>query len=406
MSEVASWLDTIGRIFHWIPDLATPPEVESALREILDDPGLRLYWWDWEFERYVDVRGGACRAGRRRWPRACTLLDYATRRIGAIVHDPRLLDTPELHRVVRSADPYRDGARPPSSRPRLKLDQLKASRLRIVQAGDEERQRLERNLHDGAQQRLTAALIPMRSLASKLFEAPELRPLAEAAIERARGRDRRPARAGTRPAPAAPGRAKGSVPRSAQAPGARRCPSRLTSTSRAAPAGARGRGLLHRRRGGDEHDQARDGRRSVWVSVVHGNGTLTVDRPRRRRRRRVRRVRRGPGDRARRARGPRRGARRRPRGRQPGRSRHAPHGDVPAARDAPGRRLAAIRSQVHHRPCVACRDASPARPPRARPRMRRSRRLLSPRPARPGRHAVSRTCRRSSRRRPRRSGGS
>ena len=40
-----------------------------------------------------------------------------------------------------------------------KLEQLKASRLRILQAGDEERRRLERNLHDGAQQRLTAALL-------------------------------------------------------------------------------------------------------------------------------------------------------------------------------------------------------------------------------------------------------
>ena len=41
-----------------------------------------------------------------------------------------------------------------------KLDQLQASRLRIVRAADEERRRLERNLHDGAQQRLTASLIP------------------------------------------------------------------------------------------------------------------------------------------------------------------------------------------------------------------------------------------------------
>ena len=57
MSEVASWLDTIARIFHWIPDLATPEQVQSALREILDDPGLELYWWDWEQERYVDVAG-------------------------------------------------------------------------------------------------------------------------------------------------------------------------------------------------------------------------------------------------------------------------------------------------------------------------------------------------------------
>lgn len=42
MRAVASWLDTIGRVFQAIPDLATPEEVQSALREILDDPELRL----------------------------------------------------------------------------------------------------------------------------------------------------------------------------------------------------------------------------------------------------------------------------------------------------------------------------------------------------------------------------
>ena len=64
VSEVASWLDTIARIFNWIPDLATPEQVQSALREILDDPGLELYWWDWE----LDADGGPARGRRRRGP--------------------------------------------------------------------------------------------------------------------------------------------------------------------------------------------------------------------------------------------------------------------------------------------------------------------------------------------------
>jgi len=59
MRAVASWLDTIGQVFQAIPDLATPEQVQSALREILDDPELLVYWWDWELERYVDVRGAA-----------------------------------------------------------------------------------------------------------------------------------------------------------------------------------------------------------------------------------------------------------------------------------------------------------------------------------------------------------
>jgi signal transduction histidine kinase len=275
MSEVASWLDTIARVFHWIPDLATPPEVESALREILDDPDLRLYWWDWEFERYVDVWGGRAEPGADDGL-ALTLLDYESRRIGAIVHDPRLLDTPgftesfvPLIRIAMERDRlHRDLV--------LKLDQLKASRLRIVQAGDEERQRLERNLHDGAQQRLTAALIPMRSLASKLFEAPELRPLAEAAIEDLQGAidDLRELARGLHPpllareglgAAIRAGAGRAALPVEVALDLPRRLPPPLEAAAYYIVAEAVTNTVKHARAS------------CVWVNVVEGNGTLTVD---------------------------------------------------------------------------------------------------------------------------------
>lgn len=182
MSEVASWLDTVARVFHVIPDLATPEQVESALRDILEDPGLRLYWWDWERERYVDVQG------RGAVPEASsgatvTWIEYESRKIGAMAHDGRLLETREftetflpLMRIAMERDRlHRDLV--------AKLDQLSASRLRILEAGDAERRRLERNLHDGAQQQLTAALLRTRSLATKVGDDPELGPLARGAVE-------------------------------------------------------------------------------------------------------------------------------------------------------------------------------------------------------------------------------
>jgi signal transduction histidine kinase len=49
------WVDSVGQIFSVIPDLATPEQVQHGLREILDDPSLELFWWDWEAEFYVDV---------------------------------------------------------------------------------------------------------------------------------------------------------------------------------------------------------------------------------------------------------------------------------------------------------------------------------------------------------------
>jgi len=186
VSEVVSWLDTIGRVFEGIPDLATPDEVEAALSEILEDPGLRLYWWDWELERYVDVRGVSAEpiggpGG------AVTWIGYETRKIGAVVHDPRLLEITEftttlvpLMRIAMERDRlHRDLV--------SKLDQLRASRLRILETADAERRRLERNLHDGAQQRLTAALLGLRSLEGRLSEDPELRTMARSALEELEG---------------------------------------------------------------------------------------------------------------------------------------------------------------------------------------------------------------------------
>ena len=53
-------------------------------------------------------------------------------------------------------------------------EKLAASRARIVEAGDAERRRLERNLHDGAQQRLVALALQMRIADSKVDDDPEL----------------------------------------------------------------------------------------------------------------------------------------------------------------------------------------------------------------------------------------
>jgi signal transduction histidine kinase len=55
-----------------------------------------------------------------------------------------------------------------------RLEELAASRARIVAAGDVERRRLERNLHDGAQQRLVALALTLRLVAGKLESEPEV----------------------------------------------------------------------------------------------------------------------------------------------------------------------------------------------------------------------------------------
>jgi signal transduction histidine kinase len=187
VTETSSPLDALGRIFHVIPDLAAPEEVQSSLREILDDPTLELFWWDWERERYVDVHDGEPSELGRRSGQVVTLVDYESRKVGAVAHDPRLLERPEF---VESFVPT---MRIAMERDRLhrdlvtKLDELKASRLRMVTAADEERRRLERNLHDGAQQRLTVALMALRRLERELEDRAEVTPLVRTAREELEG---------------------------------------------------------------------------------------------------------------------------------------------------------------------------------------------------------------------------
>src|SRR5437764_3550772 len=53
-----------------------------------------------------------------------------------------------------------------------KVEELRASRRRLVQAQDEERRKIERNLHDGAQQQLVAVNVQL-GLLQRLAEDPE-----------------------------------------------------------------------------------------------------------------------------------------------------------------------------------------------------------------------------------------
>jgi signal transduction histidine kinase len=176
-----AWVDAIGQIFSVIPDLATPEQVQSSLREILDDPVLEMFWWDWENERYVDVHARVRPPEPAGEGRAVTYVGYETRKVGAVVHEARLLDEPEFLgsfvptiRIAMERDRlHRDLLR--------KLDELRASRLRLVTAGDAERRRLERNLHDGAQQRLVTALLGLRRLEQAVAGAAELEAMVQAA---------------------------------------------------------------------------------------------------------------------------------------------------------------------------------------------------------------------------------
>ena len=274
VSAGTPWLDTVRRIFTTIPDLATPAEVQAALREILDDPGLCVYWWDWERGRYVDVHGRLAEPAPV--PGAMvTPVEYPSRKIGALLHRRRLLEAPEF------LDSFVPMLRIAMERDRLhrdlvaKLEQLQASRLRIVRAGDEERRRLERNLHDGAQQRLTASLFPLRALAQKVAGDDELEALAAGALTELEGaiEDLRELARGLHPpllareglaAALRAGATRSSVPVQLDLRLPDRLPPALEAAAYYVCAEAATNTVKHARAS------------QVWLTVAHENGTLTV----------------------------------------------------------------------------------------------------------------------------------
>jgi signal transduction histidine kinase len=165
----------------------TPPRgIRDALARALGDPSLEVFFWLPERRGFVDVDGYPVELPPDGPDRAVTMLEQSEEPIAALVHDPTLRDEPELVAVAAAA------ARLSLENARLhaevqsQLAKVKESRARIVAAADEQRRRIERDLHDGAQQRLVALALELKSAERRMGGQadPELeRLLADAAEE-------------------------------------------------------------------------------------------------------------------------------------------------------------------------------------------------------------------------------
>ena len=101
-------------------------------------------------------------------PRAMRLIDREGARVAALLHDPALEDEPELLAAVTAAAGIALENARLNVELRARVEELRGSRARIVEAGQRERQRLERNLHDGAQHRLVALSLQLSLLEEQL----------------------------------------------------------------------------------------------------------------------------------------------------------------------------------------------------------------------------------------------
>jgi signal transduction histidine kinase len=143
-------------------------ELQAALARTLGDPRLVVAQRLPESADFVSVSGEPVTLPEPGGDRAVARIQRRGHDVAAIVYDASLDDDPELVEAVRAATAIALENQQLHAESEARVAELRASRERLVAAGDAERRRLERNLHDGAQQRLVAIALQLRLLQSRV----------------------------------------------------------------------------------------------------------------------------------------------------------------------------------------------------------------------------------------------
>jgi signal transduction histidine kinase len=142
---------------------APPPgRLRDALAKALGDPRLQVAYWIPHSNGYVDDQGRPFELPDQGSERTVTVLERDGERVAALVHDKALADQPELVRAAGAAARLAMENERLHAEIKARLEEVRASRARIVEAADAERHRLERDLHDGVQQRLVTLSLALR----------------------------------------------------------------------------------------------------------------------------------------------------------------------------------------------------------------------------------------------------
>jgi signal transduction histidine kinase len=157
-----------------VTSLPAGAPVRETLAQSLGDRTLSIAYWLPDRQAFVDERGYPVPLPEPGSDRAWTAVDYDGRRVAAIVHDASLEATPELVQAAAAAASLALDNERLKADLRARVEELRASRVRIVEASNSARRRLERDLHDGAQQQLVAMAVELRLLRSRVGADPEV----------------------------------------------------------------------------------------------------------------------------------------------------------------------------------------------------------------------------------------
>jgi signal transduction histidine kinase len=161
----------VGELIARMGEAPRRGQLREELARALDDPSIDLVYWLPDDERFVDSRGRRVDLPGPGSGRGVTKVEHDGRLVAAIVHDELSLER-ELDAVAAAAAVAIENERLDAEL-RAKVEELRASRSRMLRVGLEERRRLERDLHDGAQQRLVSMALNMRLARDRMREDPD-----------------------------------------------------------------------------------------------------------------------------------------------------------------------------------------------------------------------------------------
>jgi signal transduction histidine kinase len=155
----------VARLVVELAQSPPPGGLRDALATIVGDPTIELAYPLEDSDRLVDTQGRPVVLSPSKQQ---TSLVGGGRPLAVAAHSPGLLDDDQLVAEVAAAARLALENERLQAEVRARLAELRGSRARIVEAGDSERRRLERDLHDGAQQHLVGLSLSLRLLRSRL----------------------------------------------------------------------------------------------------------------------------------------------------------------------------------------------------------------------------------------------
>ena len=161
----------VGQLIARMGETPRRGQLRDELARALGDASIELVYWLPDGERFVDARGRTVELPAPGSRRGVTRIERDGSLVAAIVHDA--LDFEEELDAIGAAAAIAIENERLDAELRAKVAELRESRSRMLRVGLEERRRLERDLHDGAQQRLVSMALNMRLARDRMRDDPD-----------------------------------------------------------------------------------------------------------------------------------------------------------------------------------------------------------------------------------------